>query len=111
MATKLIRLEDGTLVQAEVPENEIQAVSGKFAENVHATFDKVKPILISVCKPIVSVWNELNKDMTIEQAEIELGLSFEGEGNLFVTKSKVGANLTVKLTLKPPKQQAGEKIE
>jgi hypothetical protein len=39
--------------------------------------------------------------MNIEQAEIELGLSFEGEGNLYVTKSKLGANLTVKLVLTP----------
>lgn len=42
--------------------------------------------------------------MNIEQAEIELGLSFEGEGNLYITKSKAGASLTVKLTLKPKGQ-------
>jgi hypothetical protein len=41
------------------------------------------------------------KKMNIEQAEIELGLSFKGEGNLYVTKSKLGANLTVKLVLTP----------
>lgn len=39
--------------------------------------------------------------MDIERAEIELGLSFEGEGNLYVTKSSAGANLKVKLSLKP----------
>jgi hypothetical protein len=39
--------------------------------------------------------------MQIEQAEIQIGFSFEGEGNLYVTKSKAGANLTVKMVLKP----------
>lgn len=103
MGTKLIRLADGTLVEAEVPDNQVQQIAGNFADNVQATFDKIKPILLKVCRPLVEVWHELNKDMSIEQAEIELGLSFEGEGNLFVTKTKAGANLTVKLTLKPPK--------
>jgi hypothetical protein len=39
--------------------------------------------------------------MHIEQAEVEIGLSFEGQGNLYVAKSAIGANLTVKLVLKP----------
>ena len=39
--------------------------------------------------------------MNIEQAEIQLGLSFEAEGNLYITKAKGNANLTIKLTLKP----------
>lgn len=42
--------------------------------------------------------------MSIEQAEVELGLSFEGEGNLFVTKSTLGANLKIKLILKPKEE-------
>ncbi len=101
MTTKLIELDDGILVEIEAPSDQVQQISGGFADKVNATFNKIHPILVSTCRPITSAWKEINQDMNIEQAEIELGLSFEGEGNLYVTKSKAGANLTVKLVLKP----------
>jgi hypothetical protein len=101
MATKLIQLEDGTLVEVEVPLDQAQQISGGFADRVNETFDKVRPILVNTCRPIADAWKEINKEMEIEQAEVQLGLSFEGEGNLYITKSKAGANLTVKLVLKP----------
>jgi hypothetical protein len=66
-----------------------------------ATIDKIKPLILKACKPIAEVWKELNQDMHIEQAEVELGLGFEAEGNLYITKAKGNANLTVTLTLKP----------
>jgi hypothetical protein len=101
MATKLIQLEDGTLVEVEVPPEQAQQISGGFADRVNETFDKVRPILVNTCRPIAAAWKEISKEMEIEQAEVQLGLSFEGEGNLYITKSKAGANLTVKLVLKP----------
>lgn len=101
MASKLIELDDGTLVEVEVSEDQARKISGGFAEKVNTTLDKVKPVLTNICRPIIETWKEINKEMHIEQAEVELGLSFEGEGNLYVTRSKLGANLTVKLVLKP----------
>jgi hypothetical protein len=100
MVTKLIQLDDGTLVEIEVPGDQVQQISGGFAEQVNSTFDKIQPILVKICKPIAVAWQEINKEMNIEQAEVQLGLSFEGEGNLYITKSKANANLTVKLVLK-----------
>lgn len=101
MTTKLIQLEDGTLVEVEVPPDQAQQISGGFADRVNETFDKVRPILVNTCRPIAAAWKEISQEMEIEQAEVQLGLSFEGEGNLYITKSKAGANLTVKLVLKP----------
>lgn len=101
MGNKLIELEDGILVEVEVPSDGVQPISGGFAEKVDATFDKIRPLLVKTCRPIVAAWKELNQDTNIEQAEVEIGLSFEAEGNLYVTKSKAGANLKVKLVLKP----------
>ena len=101
MATKLIQLEDGTLIEVETTAEQVQQISGGLAEKVSATFDKIRPILVQTCRPIVAAWQEISQEMEIEKAEIELGLSFEGEGNLYVTKSKAGANLVVKLELKP----------
>jgi hypothetical protein len=101
MATKLIELEDGTLVEVEVPDNEAKHISAGSAKTVDATFDKIKPLLIRTCRPIVEAWEELNQDMILEQAEVEIGFSFEGEGNIYITKMKASSNVTVKLILKP----------
>ncbi|NET42898.1 CU044_2847 family protein [Okeania sp. SIO2B3] len=103
MATRLIELEDGILVEAEVPENEAQPISTNVIKEVKSSFAKVKPILISISRPIAEAWQEINKDMEIEQAEVEVGFNFEGEGNLYITKAKAGTNLKVKLVLKPKK--------
>ena len=105
MATKLIQLEDDTLVEVEVQPDQAQPISGGFADRVDTTFDKIRPILLRVCRPIADVWQEINQEMNIEQAEVEVGFAFEGEGNLYVVKSKATANLTVKLVLKPNKPQ------
>jgi len=101
MSTKLIELDDGILVEVEVDSDHAQAISGGLAQKVSSSFNKIKPLLKNVCKPITETWNELNKEMNVEQAEIQVSLSFESEGNLYIAKSKAGANLSVKLLLKP----------
>lgn len=101
MPTKLIELEDGTLVEVEVPKSEAQQISGGLADKVNGTIDKIETVLINAYRPVVAAWKEINQDLLVEQAEIEIGLSFEGEGNIYITKSKASANLTVKFTLKP----------
>jgi hypothetical protein len=99
--TKLIQLEDGTLVEVDVTADQARQISGGFADKVSSTFDKIQPLLVEICRPVTDAWQEINQDMNIDQAEIQLGLSFEGEGNLYITKAKGNANLTIKLTLKP----------
>ena len=101
MATRLIETGDGILIEVEVPEDQVEAISGGFSERVDTTFEQVKPLLTKACKPIIEVWKELNKEIEIAEAAIEIGLSFEGEGNIYITKSKASANLTVSLLLKP----------
>lgn len=105
METKVVTLEDGTRIQIDVSEEQAQQISGGI-DTIKGSFDKVQPLLLNICRPLVSTWNELNKEMSIEQAEVELGLSFEGEGNLFVTKSSLGANFKLKLILKPKPDDA-----
>lgn len=101
MGNKLIRLDDGTLVEVQVPDNQAEQISGGFANRVDATFAQIKPLLLKTCQPIAESWKELNQNVDIEQAEIELGLAFEAEGNLYVTKSTLSANIKVKLVIKP----------
>lgn len=106
MASKLIELQDGTLVEVEVPEKRAKEISGGAADKIQdATIDRIKPIILKACRPISEVWKELGQEMHIEQAEVELGLGFEAEGNLYITKAKGNANLTVTLTIRPKPSQ------
>lgn len=101
MGTKLIRLTDGTLVEVEVAEKDVQQISGKLAKQVQAAIDQVRPVIVNAAQSLNASWKELNKDMLVETAELEFGISFEAEGNVYITKATAGANLVIKLTLKP----------
>ncbi len=101
MASKFIELEDGVLVEVEVPEEQLRQISGGGSEKVDKTIESVKPLLMKACQPVVDVWQELNKNMEVCEAQVELALGFEAEGNVFIAKGKSNASLTVRLTLKP----------
>jgi hypothetical protein len=104
MPTKLIRLDDGVLVEVEVPPDQAQQISGGLAERVSASLDSIRPLLRTAAASITDIWRELTKDARVEQAELEIGLSFEAEGNLYIAKSTAGANLSVRLVFAPRDQ-------
>ena len=87
MTTKLIQLADDLWVEATVREENKPKQIASTTSKVNTTIDEIKPVLLKAAKPIVAVWEELNKDMQIEQAE--------------VAKGTANASLIVKLTLKP----------
>ena len=101
MALELIKLNDGTLVEIENSENDIEQISGGMANKVDENIDVIIPLLKRVIAPLKNTFNELNKEMSIEKAEVEIGLGFEAGGDVFIVKGKAKANLTVKLTLVP----------
>lgn len=101
MPTKLIRLKEGILVEVEVPEEEATKISNRLADRVDSTVNAIKPVLIKLCVPIAEAWKEINQEMQIERAEIEIGFGFEAEGNIYVTKAKADTNFQLKLRLKP----------
>jgi Trypsin-co-occurring domain 1 len=104
MASKLIRLNDGTLVEVEIEPvpGQVQQISGgSAATRVESSFKDIAPVLFKVCSSVLDTWEEHDQDGRLEQVEVEVGLSFEGEGNIYVTKAKAGATLKVKMILKP----------
>ena len=101
MATKLIQLENGTYIEVEVPADKAQPISKRHADKVKASFEKIQPILENLSEPIAAAFKKLDSTLQVEQAEVEVGFSFEGEGNVYVTKAKAGATLNVKLVVKP----------
>lgn len=100
MLSKLIQLDDGTLVQVEVMENEVQRMGGGGPTKVKATLAKVQPVLLMVCHPIVEAVESLRENVDLEHVEVEVALSFNAEGNIFVAKTSFGTNILVRMILK-----------
>ncbi|NEW59755.1 hypothetical protein GSY74_00525 [Sulfurovum sp. bin170] len=103
MSKKLIELDNGLLMEVEVPQSEIEMISGGngVIEKVDGSIDTIKNLLIKSIRPIAETYKELNKDMIVERAEVEIGISFSAEGNIFIASGKGSANLKVKLVLSP----------
>ncbi len=106
MAMKLIKLDNGLMMEVEVSQNEIEEISGgrggdEVIDKVQSSMGTVEAILKESVKPIVSAYETLNQDVVLEKAEVEIGIGFSAEGNIFIAKGKGSANLKVKLVLSP----------
>ena len=103
MAKKLIELENGLMMEVEVPESEIEMISGgdDSINKVQGSMGTIEKILIQSIQPVANAYNTLNQEIVLEKAEIEVGIGFSAEGNIFVAKGSANANLKVKLVLKP----------
>jgi hypothetical protein len=102
MPTQLIQLlERDILVEVEVTQDQVHKISGGMPEQVDRSIDAVKPLLEKACRPVLSVWNELNKEMSISSAEVELQLGFSAEGSVFLARAGGSANLKIKLSISP----------
>jgi hypothetical protein len=98
----IICFEDGVNVEidatdAEQPRN---AAAGSAAK-IQRRFEAVLPTITAICTPLTNVWKELSKDVTMHEAEVELGISFDLEGNIYIAKSQVSTNLKVTFKFSP----------
>jgi hypothetical protein len=98
--TGLIQLEDGSLVEVQMPEYKAGEISAGFAQRTVSTFSRVEGILCNAAEPIVKAAKRISESENVSvTAEVEVGLSFEAEGSVYVTKNKSDANLVVKLSI------------
>ena len=94
MASRLIELQDGFLVEVEAAEDQPQQIAASVADRVEGALDDVQALLQRAVKPVTAVWDELNRDLTISQVEINLALGFAAEGNLFIARGTGNANVS-----------------
>jgi hypothetical protein len=100
--TELIELQDGLLVEVQAdPEAQPRPIVAGSAQRVDAAIDQARALLLKAVEPVASVWGELNRELAIEQVEIELALGFEATGRLFIAQGTGSANVRFKLTVRP----------
>jgi hypothetical protein len=105
MATELIRLQDGLLVEVQSnPDDTPKKIVASAAELTEGAMDQARELLLKAVQPLASVWGELNRDLTIDEVEIQLGLGFEASGKLFIVQGTGSANLSFTLKVRPKGQ-------
>jgi hypothetical protein len=73
-------------------------VSGSAAERVAASLESIRPFVLQICEPLKALWNDLNQEIVTESLQVELGLSFAAEGNLYFTRASSNANLRLTIS-------------
>lgn len=101
MGTKLIRLDDGLLVEVEAEEGAPTRIAANAAADVGLALEKVQDLLRKAVAPVTAVWGELNRDLRIDQVEVSIAVGFEAEGNVFIARGTGSANVGFKLIVRP----------
>jgi len=105
MTTELIRLQDDLLVEVQSnPEDTPRQIAASAAERAEGAMDQARELLLKAVQPLASVWDELNRDLTIDEVEIQLGLGFEASGKLFIVQGTGSANISFTLKVRPKTQ-------
>jgi len=112
MATKFLEFKDGVIVEIGAPSDRREEMHTSDADRVDTTMEMVASMLDRILRPIGDAFaglrDALDVPIEVKEAEVELGVSFSAEGNLFVTKASAEGTLQVKVTFSPvtQKQQA-----
>lgn len=105
MGTKFLELKDGVIIQIDSPTDVKKEMHTSTAEQVDTTMEMVGTMVSRILRPIGDAFRGLHETLgvpiAVATAEVELGLSFSAEGNLFVAKSKAEGTLNVKVAFKP----------
>ena len=105
MATQLIQLRDDLLVEVQADPNDTpRRIAATAADRTAGAMDQAHELLLKAVQPVASVWDELNRDLTIDEVEIQLGVGFEASGKLFIVQGTGSANFQFTLKVRPKAQ-------
>lgn len=96
----LIKLEDGSLVEVQLPEYMTGEVSVGLAQPTLATLSDIEQLICSAAEPVARAAKRISQEQNVSvTADVEVGLSLEAGGHPYITKDKAAANLVVKLSI------------
>lgn len=98
---QLIEMDEGVLVEVDVEQPVATRASAGGVVQVDRRITDVMATLSAVVRPFASVWNELSREVEMNEATVSLSLGITGGGNFFIAKGETSANLEVELKFKP----------
>lgn len=100
--SKIVSLQDGTLIEIESEQAGLEECSyDSSRKKLKKSLSDIKPFLVNVAGQFRDTLTAIEKNVNVDSMQVQVGLSFEGEGNVYIVKGKAGASLNVTLTLKP----------
>ena len=104
MSTVFLELGDGVLVEIGPPSGPRTEMHTSTAEQVNTTMRMVASKAGDIVRPLAATFGQLNDALdvpvVVDTAEVELGLSFSAEGQIFIAKSKAEGTLKIKVVFK-----------
>jgi hypothetical protein len=111
MKSSYLELRDGVIVEVGSPGLERQEMHNAALERVDSTLDTLGDVIERLVKPVAQSFADMKQalDVPIEvkEAQLEVGLSFSAEGNIFITKATAEGSLKVKITFSAIKATDG----
>jgi Trypsin-co-occurring domain 1 len=95
----IVRFADGVMVEISRNPTPAEPVAGKAVERANQAFQAAAEILASALKAVVSPVQRAVRESGAKEAELEFGVAFTVEGNIYVTKVTGEGNITVKVTV------------
>jgi hypothetical protein len=108
VATKLIELNDGILVEVQAQEGGYEALSSRLADRVTTSIDGIGALASKLCKQVGDSLKDLKHDVEIEHVEVALNLGFEAEGNIYIARLGADANVSVTFTIRQDRGNGAE---
>lgn len=95
---KYFKLDDGLEIEIDLNENQAREIS--LDKKIDTSIDDIKYFLSKVIRPISNTYRELNKEVTISETKVTLGVKVGLEGNFILAKSSAEAHIQVEMTMR-----------
>lgn len=93
---RTIILKDGIEVEVELSGPE----EISYQDHVNSSISELGELLKKTISPVSNTLKELNKEVAISETKVTLGVKIGAEGNFFIAKSSLNANIQVEMLLK-----------
>lgn len=97
--SQIIHFADGIMVEIAASPDRTAPISGKSAERVPYAFQAATEMVAGVIRSFLASTSKELVAVGIKEAEIEFGIGFSLEGNIYVTKTKAEGNIGIRFKL------------
>ena len=97
----IIELKDGIAVEVDASFDQIEQVGNAVMQQVEKSLNQIGEVSQVIVRSISESLNSFTSSMSFQSLEVEYGLSFTGEGNVYIAKLSTSTSVKIKLALKP----------
>lgn len=97
--SKIITLNNGLEVEVD-SKDDFREISSRSDSKIDSGVDAMTDLLTKVADPIKEAVQKISEKSTVEHVKVGVGIKVGAEGNFFVAKSSVDANIQIEMMIK-----------